>query len=231
MRDFESKQLEERINSSPALTLDPVREATLYQRAVFSLIEDLYRYLNRLSGRYADMGLEIVETAHECLKAFRPERGAFLHYYLASIKRRAMRKAAEEQLSLTLSEELPADHSDGIAGLSGREDTVEQAADSALFLQLFLHQAEAEFLRCQARQQPVVSKLLTVKLLAEFPELAEGAMPTAFSFLDAGICDAYSRTGDIPSLRELSAQLGRNEASTSRTLKQFLERVRHAMAL
>lgn len=75
------------------------------------------------------------------------------------------------------------------------------------------------------------SELPAAKLVAEFPELAERAMLAAFSFLNADICNAYSRTGDIPTLRELSAQLGRNEASTSRTLKQFLGRVRHAMAL
>lgn len=68
-------------------------------------------------------------------------------------------------------------------------------------------------------------ELPAAKLVAEFPELAERAMLAAFSFLNADICNAYSP------LRELSAQLGRNEASTSRTLKQFLGRVRHAMAL
>ena len=88
-------ELAVKINTSQVFMPGTAGLPTLYQKARFELIENVYLYLQSLSSRYSDMGLEIVETIDQCLKSFNPDKGSFLNYFMLSMKRRYARSIAE----------------------------------------------------------------------------------------------------------------------------------------
>ena len=64
-------EIKEKINHSVIFSIDRVREPSLYQSELFNLVENLYQYVTRLSPKYNDAGLEVVETTHDCLRSYR----------------------------------------------------------------------------------------------------------------------------------------------------------------
>ena len=62
------------------------------------MVENLYQYVTHLSLKYKDAGLEVVETAHACLRSYRIENGPFLNYYMVAFKRRYTIESAKEQM-------------------------------------------------------------------------------------------------------------------------------------
>ncbi|MCI2057081.1 MAG: hypothetical protein LKJ86_08050 [Oscillibacter sp.] len=79
------------------------------------------------------------------------------------------------------------------------------------------------FCQCRKSQQVVISKLLTLRLLSCSPDILQKAINRMF--FDHTIIDLYSKTGKIPTARDISVILNKNESSTSRTLSQFSEKV------
>ena len=79
----------------------------------------------------------------------------------------------------------------------------------------------------QERTKPIVRKLLTVRLIENFehPYLFEKYCYD-LECIDKTIRDTYLQNGKFPSAREISAEFGVNEASSSRTMKIFLKKVR-----
>ena len=83
------------IENAPVLQMDRASAPEQYRKLSFALVEDLCRYVALTSGKgYEDMGLEIVETAHNCLNSYDQEKGQFLHYFMAALKRRVKRETA-----------------------------------------------------------------------------------------------------------------------------------------
>ena len=93
----------------------------------------------------------------------------------------------------------------------------------------FLSCVEKRFQNCQQRQKIVISPLLSAKILSYYPEVIDYINPASHSFFDQRMFKRYCETGEVPSAREISLSLGRSEASTSRSLKSFLEEVRKCM--
>lgn len=91
-------EIKEKINHSVIFSIDREREPSVYQSKLFELVENLYQYVTHLSFRYKDAGLEVVETAHDCLRSYRMESGPFLNYYMAAFKRRCTIEAVKEQM-------------------------------------------------------------------------------------------------------------------------------------
>ena len=91
-------EIKEKINHSVIFSIDRVREPSLYQSELFNLVEKLYQYVTRLLPKYKDAGLEVVETAHACLRSYRIENGSFLNYYMVAFKRRYTIESAKEQM-------------------------------------------------------------------------------------------------------------------------------------
>ena len=91
-------EIKEKINHSVIFSIDRVREPSLYQSELFNLVENLYQYVTRLSPKYNDAGLEVVETTHDCLRSYRIENGSFLNYYMVAFKRRYTIETAKGQM-------------------------------------------------------------------------------------------------------------------------------------
>ena len=92
-------EIKEKINHSVIFSIDRVREPSLYQSELFNLVENLYQYVTRLSPKYKDAGLEVVETTHDCLRSYRIESGSFLNYYMVAFKRRYTIETAKGQMA------------------------------------------------------------------------------------------------------------------------------------
>lgn len=76
----------------------------------------------------------------------------------------------------------------------------------------------------QARQQPILSDLLTSRLLPAMEEVNVDVCK--FGFINKEIYAKYQAGEALPSQREIAEKYGRNEASISRTLKEFIQKVK-----
>ena len=88
--------------------------------------------------------------------------------------------------------------------------------------QEFLAALERCYLQCRESQREVLSKLLTARILTGCPpDLFRQCSQAAY--FDADMYRRCLDTGTVPSGREIAAELGRHEASISRTMTRFLE--------
>lgn len=117
------------IESSEIFDLTRESNPTKYRILEYELINNLYEYAQLLNSyRYRDMGLEIVETATECLRSFDKDRGSFVNYFMKSLNHRvkkeeALRNANEIRGGIQLPEKVQKQITDiqCLAGKMGRE--------------------------------------------------------------------------------------------------------------
>ena len=102
-------------------------------------------------------------------------------------------------------------------GTSIEEDM--EMADSIADL---LDKIEKTFCGLQARQKPIVSDMITAKIL---PLLSEDIGAQGYSFISVDVINIFDRSGSCPSQRQIAEKYGRNEASISRTLKEFTSKL------
>lgn len=269
----------ELIDNSEIFELSRESNPSKYRILEYELIENLYEYAQFLnSNRYQDMGLEIFETATDCLRSYDKNRGLFTHYFLTSLSRRvnkeqAIRNAIETRGGIVVPEKVQKQITDIqlIAGTLGRdiedEAVIEAAAKyldvpTARVRKLMwlnaqcavVHDSETEdavgvlnlisddfvledyvfektslveifnaidicFSRCRRSQQEVVSQLLTLRLLSCPQDIIQLAVNR--SFFDSTLYQNYINTGYIPTARDISSKLNKDEASTSRTFSTF----------
>lgn len=75
------------ISQSPLFTLNKETETNAYKRESLKMVEYLYCYLlAENESKYAEFGMEIMDTANRCIKNYSPESGIFLHYFNAAWK-------------------------------------------------------------------------------------------------------------------------------------------------
>ena len=269
----------ELIDNSEIFELSRESNPSKYRILEYELIENLYEYAQFLnSNRYQDMGLEIVETAADCLRSYDKNRGLFTHYFLASLSRRvnkeqAIRNAIETRGGIVVPKKVQKQITDIqlIAGTLGRDIEDEAVIEtSAKYLDVstarvrkltwlnaqcaVVHNSETEdavgvlnlisddfvledyvfektslveifnaieicFGRCRRSQQEVVSQLLTLRLLSCPQDIIQLAVNR--SFFDSTLYQNYINTGHIPTARDISSKLNKDEASTSRTFSTF----------
>ncbi|GHV03431.1 hypothetical protein FACS189485_06620 [Spirochaetia bacterium] len=78
------EEYEKLINNSPLFTIDKDKEGELYAAEERRFLTDLAEYLSLYiftQDTFAEIGLEIIETAKSCIKAFNSGHGKFLHYF------------------------------------------------------------------------------------------------------------------------------------------------------
>ena len=95
-----------------------------------------------------------------------------------------------------------------------------EEADSVLDL---LNKVEKTYLSLQERQKPIVSDMITIRIWELIPNIIETG---SFSFISNRITEEYAQNGSFPTQRQIADEYNRNEASISRTLKEFLARLR-----
>ena len=102
--------------------------------------------------------------------------------------------------------------------------SVEGYFDNSTSLGVMLDGVEHFYGKLQERQKPIVADLITIKIGADLLEINE--LKKKYSFISEDICKSLSQTGKVPTQRDIAEKYGKNEASISRTWKEFLKKIR-----
>jgi len=91
-----------------------------------------------------------------------------------------------------------------------------------------LNQLEIAFISCQDRQKPILSELLTVRLCKSgiFDDADLHITYSDYSFINKDVVKEYVLNRSILSDADIALKYEKNAASVSRTLKEFLAKVR-----
>jgi hypothetical protein len=104
-----------------------------------------------------------------------------------------------------------------------------ESVDSELFdkegCEEILSKIEECFLECQERQKPILSAMLTVKICETV--CSNGISVEPYSFANKEIIETYIKYGVLPTQRDIADRFEKNEASVSRTVKEFLEKIKN----
>ena len=103
-------------------------------------------------------------------------------------------------------------------------DAVDKGIEEIESVEIRLAQIEDVFLTLQDRQKPLISSLMTARLLGEMGEyiLSQEISIGQYSFFDVNIVRSYIRFGTLPSQKDIAQLHGKLEASVSRSLSTFL---------
>lgn len=76
----------------------------------------------------------------------------------------------------------------------------------------------------QERQKGIVSDVITIRVCPDINW--ERIQQQQYSFLNKSIVENWLKNGKLPTQREIAEKYGRNEASISRTINKFIEKLR-----
>ncbi len=82
---------------------------------------------------------------------------------------------------------------------------------------------EEVYNKLQDRQKKIISDVITAKICDNLEDICIWA--EHFDFINIEILERYKKTGEIPTQRDIAQKYNRDEASISRTLKQFKEKL------
>ena len=102
--------------------------------------------------------------------------------------------------------------------------SIENYFDNLASMVEVLDSIENVYLDLQERQKPIVSDMLTCKIGLDIYEIEK--ISKYFTFISEEVGTIIKQTGKVPSQREIAEKYGKNEASISRTIKDFLIKVR-----
>lgn len=113
----------------------------------------------------------------------------------------------------------------------GRTSLFDQLSDGHLLEENLLTSARVEeiltvvetaFLSLQQRQMPIISDMMTIRLASTIVET--GVDTSSYSFISKEVLSQYSKD-QLPSQRTIAEKYGKNEASISRTVKEFIKKL------
>lgn len=113
----------------------------------------------------------------------------------------------------------------------GRTSLFDQLSDGHLVEENLLTSARVEeiltvvetaFLSLQQRQMPIISDMMTLRLASTIVET--GVDTSSYSFISKEVLSQYSKD-QLPSQRTIAEKYGKNEASISRTVKEFIKKL------
>ena len=113
----------------------------------------------------------------------------------------------------------------------GRTSLFDQLSDGHLVEENILTSARVEeiltviegaFLSLQQRQMPIISDMMTLRLASTIVET--GVDTSSYSFISKEVLSQYSKD-QLPSQRTIAEKYGKNEASISRTVKEFIKKL------
>ena len=103
-------------------------------------------------------------------------------------------------------------------------DLVEDRVITADSLRDILSSSEKAYLSLQKRQRPIISDMLTIRV-CDF--ISDSRLDTSdYSFISTDIVQKYAKSHTLPTQREIAQKYGKNEASISRTVKEFIQKVK-----
>ena len=99
-----------------------------------------------------------------------------------------------------------------------------EGIESAERCKAILDKIEEEFCKLQERTMPIVSAMMTVRICKT---VCDNLIPIdGYSFIDREIIMDYVRNDHLPTQRDIADRFGKNETSVSRTVKEFLEKLK-----
>ena len=101
-------------------------------------------------------------------------------------------------------------------------DDLDGMTESSEGISKVLEKIDIAFCSIQERQKPIISDMITIKIMSMFEELPEAQ----YSFLSMDIIREWRDERRVPTQRDIAEKYGRNEASVSRTVKKFLEKIK-----
>lgn len=101
--------------------------------------------------------------------------------------------------------------------------SVEDELSSADSIDELLKKVETAFLSLQDRQKPIVSDMITARIWSLLSE----RHVASYTFISKDIVDCWKKTGRVPSQRAIAKKHKKDEASISRTLKAFVEKLKN----
>ena len=106
--------------------------------------------------------------------------------------------------------------------IASEDDSTNELFEVDQAIELLRHVDEV-FEKRQQRQKPLLSKLITAKIVSDIAEneslLSE---VTLLAFFYKSLFSEYRRSGTVPTAREIASQFGISEQSVSRTYKTFI---------
>ena len=84
-----------------------------------------------------------------------------------------------------------------------------------------LNKVDKVFQELRAKQQPIVSDVITTKIWLCLQDSEQ-----QYSFISKEVAEEWNKKGTLPTQRELARKYGRDEASISRTVRTFLEKLK-----
>ena len=286
---YSKEEYERMINDSPLFEMDKEKDIALYKRERYNLlclITDYYRLHIYKYKKLEDYSLTLMETADECIRYYRREKGDFINLLNHNMKRnfgiaKAKEAADKYRQGITLGEEnektirtmvayaksknldlndisirhkiatalkIPVEsikdllamnenatvQSSTVKNDDGEEvelfdlrqdpsDTPDKKAIAGAALTEWLDDIETAFNSAQNRQKPLLSMLLTAKLLDEFGKIG---ILSGRTFYDESVSEFYEQSGRVLTSRQIAEKFGVSEQSASRTYKNFIAKIK-----
>lgn len=102
--------------------------------------------------------------------------------------------------------------------------SIEQQFDMADSVSDLLQTIEIAFDDLQTRQKAIVSDMLTIRICSILEEL--NSPENQYRFVSKNVVTEFEHTGVMPTQRQIANKYNRDEASASRSMKEFLKRLK-----
>jgi DNA-binding Lrp family transcriptional regulator len=110
--------------------------------------------------------------------------------------------------------------------IASKTATPDEAATNEEAVKMLVLSIDTAFQEQQERTKPLLSKLLTARLLKALDDISFIEKVIAgIGFVDHELFGGYQKNGTVPTAKEIAESLGIMEASASRTFKTFIEKV------
>ena len=233
----DKEKYEKLIQESPLFSLDKKAEPVAFRNARLKMIENIYLYLLSINKeKYEPYGCEITEIANYCIDKYDSTRSEFLHFFNYEWKKKFTYTKYEEGLEDTYkgvhvpenkiravrkyikcAEKIEKKDKPDIAGNVNIEREFEEKEEA----ENILNKVDKVFQELRAKQQPIVSDVITTKIWLCLEDSEQ-----QYSFISKEVAEEWNKKGTFPPQRELARKYGRDEASISRTVRTFLEKLK-----
>ena len=238
----DKEKYEKLIQESPLFSLDKKAEPVAFRNARLKMIENIYLYLLSINKeKYEPYGCEITEIANYCIDKYDSTRSEFLHFFNYEWKKKFTYTKYEEGLEDTYKgvhvpenkiravrkyikcaekiekKDKPEELWSYITGNVNIEREFEEKEEA----ENILNKVDKVFQELRAKQQPIVSDVITTKIWLCLEDSEQ-----QYSFISKEVAEEWNKKGTLPTQRELARKYGRDEASISRTVRTFLEKLK-----
>ena len=105
-------------------------------------------------------------------------------------------------------------------------ENISRRIETAEDIEELLHRLESAYGSLQERQKPIVSDMITARICTFLTEAEAGR----FTFISNSVMEKYKKDGSVPTQRDIAQKYGRDEASISRTVNNFLRKLKGGLS-